>query len=235
MLESWLADEQLQAIAAENNLSETAFLLACGDEYELRWFTPAIEVDLCGHATLAAAYVVFTYLRPCLTQVKFRTRSGQLVVRRKEGWLEMDFPARPAQPADPPAGLVAALGLQPREIWKARDYMAVYDSEEDIKRLQPDMAALGRVDMFAVIVTAAGRDVDFVSRFFAPAAGVPEDPVTGSAHCTLAPYWAARLNKSVLRARQLSKRGGELVCEVRNERVIISGRAVRYMEGSIYL
>jgi len=235
LLDEWLPDEQLGAIAAENNLSETAFLVAREEEYELRWFTPAVEVDLCGHATLAAAYVVFNYLRPSASLVSFRTRSGLLAVSRRQDWLEMDFPARPAAPAEAPAGLVQALGCRPREIWKARDYMAVCETEDEVRGLTPDMAALAQVDMFAVIVTAPGRDVDFVSRFFAPAAGVAEDPVTGSAHCTLAPYWAARLGKRCLKARQLSRRGGELICELRDERVIMRGQAVRYLEGFIYL
>lgn len=235
VLESWPPDELLRAIAAENNLSETAFLRACGDGYELRWFTPAVEVDLCGHATLAAGYVVLQYLQPEEQAVRFLTRSGQLIVGRREDWLEMDFPARPPEPAAAPAGLIAALGRAPRELWKSRDYMAVYESEDEIRELRPDMDALGRVEMFAVIVTAPGREADFVSRFFAPAAGVPEDPVTGSAHCTLAPYWARRLGKNVLHARQLSPRGGELVCELRDDRVLLRGQAVLYLEGFIYV
>ncbi len=230
-----LPDQLLQAVAAENNLSETAFLLRRGEDYELRWFTPSVEVDLCGHATLASAYVVFRYLQPALEEVRFHTRSGLLKVRRRGEWLEMDFPARPAAPSQPPPGLIEALGLTPGEIWKARDYMAVYQSEDQVRELRPDLGALARVEMFAVIVTAPGRQADFVSRFFAPAAGVPEDPVTGSAHCTLAPYWAARLGKTTLRAQQLSRRGGELLCEVRGERVLLRGRAAAYLEGVILL
>jgi predicted PhzF superfamily epimerase YddE/YHI9 len=235
VLESWPPDEQLRAIAAENNLSETAFVRACGDGYELRWFTPVVEVDLCGHATLAAGYVVMHFLQPSLQEVRFSTRSGWLTVRRHGPWLEMDFPARPPEPAEPPSGLVAALGRAPVEIWKSRDYMAVYEREEDVGELAPDMAALSRVEMFAVVVTAPGREADFVSRFFAPAVGVPEDPVTGSAHCTLAPYWAGRLGKQVLHARQLSPRGGELICELRGDRVLLRGQAVLYLEGFIYV
>jgi len=230
-----LPDELLQAVAAENNLSETAFLLPRGQDYELRWFTPSVEVDLCGHATLAAAWAVFRYWQPALDEVRFHTRSGLLTVRRRGEWLEMDFPARPAAPAQPPPGLIEALGLPPAEVWKARDYMAVYPSEDQVRELRPDPGALARVEMFAVIVTAPGRQADFVSRFFAPAAGVPEDPVTGSAHCTLAPYWAARLGKRTLHARQLSRRGGELVCEVRGERVLLRGQAALYLEGAILL
>lgn len=235
VLTEWLPDELMLAIAAENNLSETAFLVGEGGRYGLRWFTPVLEVDLCGHATLAAAFVVFRFLEPALDAVRFDTRSGELTVRRRGEWLEMDFPPRPPARAQPPPGLIEALGRPPREVWKARDYMAVYDSEDDVRHLAPDMAALGRVDMFAAIVTAPGSDADFVSRFFAPAVGVPEDPVTGSAHCTLAPYWASRLGKTVLRARQLSPRGGEILCELRGDRVALAGQAVLYLEGVIHL
>jgi len=235
VLERWLPDEQLTAIAGENNVSETAFLVPQEGCYELRWFTPTVEVDLCGHATLAAGWAVLHRLEPGREAVRFLTRSGDLTVQRRDDWLEMDFPARPAEPAQPPPGLVDALGPAPRELWKARDYMAVYEAEEQVRELQPDMAALSRVEMFALIVTAPGREVDFVSRFFAPAVGVPEDPVTGSAHCTLTPYWAQRLAKSVLRARQLSRRGGELVCELRGERVMLRGQAVLYLEGYSYV
>lgn len=234
-LEEWLSDELLLAIAAENNLSETAFLAGGAGRYRLRWFTPAVEVDLCGHATLAAAYVVFRFLEPGLDAVRFDTRSGELTVRRRGEWLEMDFPSRPPMPAEPPPNLIEALGRAPRELWKARDYMAVYDSEDDVRDLAPDMNALARVNMFAAIVTAPGREVDFVSRFFAPAAGVPEDPVTGSAHCTLVPYWASRLGRTLLRARQLSRRGGELLCELRGDRVALAGQAVLYLEGFIHV
>ncbi|MCS7314830.1 MAG: PhzF family phenazine biosynthesis protein [Bryobacteraceae bacterium] len=234
-LESWLPDDILVAIAAENNLSETAFLAGGDGRYALRWFTPTTEVDLCGHATLAAAYVVFRFLEPGLDAVRFDTRSGELTVRRRDQWLEMDFPSRAPARAEPPPGLVEALGRSPREVWKARDFMAVYDCEDEVRELAPDLVALSRVEMFAVIVTAPGSDSDFVSRFFAPAAGVPEDPVTGSAHCTLAPAWASRLGKSVLRARQLSRRGGEILCEVRGDRVALRGQAVLYLEGHIWV
>lgn len=235
LLENWPGDDLLRQIAAENNLSETAFLAPAGAEYRLRWFTPSVEVDLCGHATLASAFVVFRYLRPELDEVAFQTRSGRLTVRRQGEWLEMDFPARPPQPAEAPPGLIEALGCAPEALYKARDYMAVYRAEGQVRRLAPDLAALARVDMFAVIVTAPGEQADFVSRFFAPAAGVPEDPVTGSAHCTLAPYWAARLGKPKLRALQVSSRGGEILCEVRESRVLLRGRAVAYLEGVIHV
>jgi len=234
-LEEWLEDEQMQAIAAENNLSETAFFLRRGEGYQLRWFTPKVEVDLCGHATLASAFVILNYLEPAREEVRFQTRSGELVVRRNGDLLAMDFPAREPWRCECPIALSQALGKPPLELWEARDYMAVYESEEQVRALAPDMGALVAVGHFAVIVTAPGREADFVSRFFAPAAGVPEDPVTGSAHCTLVPYWARRLAKTQLHARQVSARGGELFCEYRGERVTIAGRAVRYLEGTICL
>jgi len=232
-LEKWLEPAQMQAIAGENNLAETAFFVRTGDCYHLRWFTPALEVDLCGHATLASAFVIFNYLDPAATLVRFNSRSGELRVRRDGDLLSLDFPARPPRRSDPSAALSAALGKAPRELWESRDYMALYDQEDDVRTLAPDMQKLAEVGHFACIVTAPGKDVDFVSRFFGPAVGVPEDPVTGSAHCTLAPYWAERLGKTRLHALQLSPRGGELWCELSGDRVIISGRAVPYLEGVI--
>jgi PhzF family phenazine biosynthesis protein len=234
-LETWLEAPQMQSIAAENNLSETAFFVRNGESYDLRWFTPACEVDLCGHATLASAFVVFEILDPAAKLVRFQTRSGELRVSRDGDLLTMDFPARPPQPCDPSPALAAALGKPPRELGAARDYLAVYDSEDDVRSLAPDMRAVAALDRFAVIVTAPGRHADFVSRFFAPAHGVDEDPVTGSAHCTLIPYWAERLGKTKLHALQVSARGGELWCELKGGRVTISGRAVRYLEGTIIL
>ena len=233
-LEEWLPDAVMQAIATENNLSETAFFVRSGGGYHLRWFTPEVEVDLCGHATLASAFVVFEYLELGQSEVRFQTRSGELVVRREGELLVMDFPARPAVRCAMNAALEEALGAAPVELWESRDYMAVYESEEQVRGLKPNMDALARVGHFALIVTAPGREVDFVSRFFAPSSGVPEDPVTGSAHCTLVPYWAQRLGKTRLHARQVSRRGGELYCEHRAERVIIAGKAVRYMEGTVW-
>ncbi|MGA2184206.1 MAG: PhzF family phenazine biosynthesis protein [Bryobacteraceae bacterium] len=234
-LESWLADERMQSIAAENNLAETAFFVPEGDGYRLRWFTPVTEVDLCGHATLASAFVVFRHLAPQLERVLFRTRSGELIVSRSGERLTMDFPSRPPVAVEAHPQLIPALGLQPKEVLAARDYMLVYETEEQVRALKPDMARLTEVDRFAVIVTAPGRDCDFVSRFFAPAHGVPEDPVTGSAHCTLIPYWSRRLGKKQLFARQVSPRGGELWCEDLGERVHISGQAVEFLSGTITL
>jgi PhzF family phenazine biosynthesis protein len=233
-LERWLEPSLMQAIAAENNLSETAFFVRTGEVYELRWFTPKVEVDLCGHATLGSAFVILHYLDPNASEVRFETRSGELrVCRAGDGMLALDFPARPpVRCADVPA-LAEALGRQPRELWESRDYMALYDSEDEIRALSPDMASLARIGHFAVIVTAPGRDADFVSRFFAPASGVSEDPVTGSAHTTLTPYWAERLGKTKLRALQVSERGGELLCEQRGGRVTIAGHVAPYLEGTI--
>ena len=234
-LETWLPDTVMQAIAAENNLSETAFFVREGGDYALRWFTPTVEVDLCGHATLTAGHVVMSFLEPQRQSVNFRTmKAGTLTVARRGDRLVMDFPARPAAPTEAPPGLLAALGGAPREVLRARDHLVVYDSPAEIAALKPDLAALGKVDCWAAIVTAPGEDgIDFVSRFFAPAQGVPEDPVTGSSHTTLTPYWAKRLGKTELEARQLSRRGGALRCTLNGDRVSIAGRAVLYLEGQI--
>jgi len=232
-LDRWLPDATLQAIAVENNLSETAFFVPEGEAYRLRWFSPGGEIDLCGHATLASAWVLFELLGYAGRAIAFDTRSGRLVVKRDGERLAMDFPAIPAQPCPVPAALLAGLKRQPVEVLAADDYFAVFESEADIRALVPDLAELSRLDRRGVCVTAPGKSVDFVSRFFGPKWGIPEDPVTGSAHCTLAPYWATRLGKSRFIARQLSRRGGELHCELRGERVIIAGSAVKFMEGEI--
>lgn len=232
-LDRWLPDTTMQAVAAENNLSETAFFVPEGEAYRLRWFSPGGEMDLCGHATLATAWVLFELLGYSGHAIAFDTRSGRLVVERDGALLAMDFPALPAQPCAAPAALLAGLQRQPVEVLAADDYFAVYESEEDIRTLVPDLAELSRLDRRGVCITAPGKSVDFVSRFFGPKWGIPEDPVTGSAHCTLAPYWAARLGKSRFIARQLSRRGGELHCELRGARVIIAGHAVKFMEGEI--
>jgi PhzF family phenazine biosynthesis protein len=234
-LDAWLPEDVLQAIARENNLSETAFVLR--DElrgWVIRWFTPTQEVDLCGHATLASAYILFTRLAPGLELAQFHSRSGLLTVKEREGdWMEMDFPARPPEPCPIPEGLAEALGAEPRETLLSRDLVAVFDSEEQVRALNPDMAKLAALDVFAVVPTAPGVEADFVSRFFGPRVGVPEDPVTGSSHCSLVPYWAQRLGKEQLLAHQVSARGGVLQCEARGERVGIAGQAVLYLEGYI--
>lgn len=234
-LAAWLPDDLMQAIAAENALSETAFFAPEGDGHRIRWFTPACEVDLCGHATLASAFVYFTVLEPRRTSVTFQSRSGPLSVAREGELLVLDFPSRPPVAAEPPQGLAEVLGATPMECWRARDLVAVLDSEATVRALRPDLTALARFDEFAVIVTARGQEADFVSRFFAPRKGVPEDPVTGSAHTTLVPFWAQRLGKTKLRALQVSPRGGELFCEARGERVAIAGRAVKVLEGTFFL
>jgi predicted PhzF superfamily epimerase YddE/YHI9 len=206
-----------------------------GHDYALRWFTPEVEVDLCGHATLASAHVIFDLLERGRTRVAFRTlKAGTLTVERAGDLLAMDFPARPAAPVTPPPGLAAALGKPPIEVLAARDYLAVYARANEVAALRPDFVALGKLDRFAVIATAPGENgVDFVSRFFAPAQGVAEDPVTGSSHCTLTPYWAERLGKTRLEGRQISRRGGALTCTLNGERVTIAGRAVLYLTGTI--
>ncbi len=239
LLSSWLADETLQAIAAENNLSETAFLVPranSNNSYELRWFTPLVEVDLCGHATLASAFVVFSFLASDLSSVYFSTKSGGLTVIKKGELLSMDFPASEPEPVKSISYLPQALGVEPQEILKSRDLLVVFPDEATIRYLKPDFEKLRKVkDVLGIIVTAKGDNVDFVSRFFAPNVGVPEDPVTGSAHCTLIPYWAKKLAKKRLHAWQLSKRGGELFGEYLGERVKISGNAVLYARGELYL
>lgn len=232
-LDRWLEDATMQSLAAENRLSETAFFVPRGADYDLRWFTPAREVDLCGHATLASAWVLFHRRGRGTDAVTFHTRSGALAVRRDGERLGLDLPARPGAPAAVRDALAEALGARPLEAYAARDVMCVFADERDVAALAPDFAKLEALNLFGVIATAPGTDADFVSRFFAPSAGVPEDPVTGSAHCTLVPYWAKRLGKARLFARQISARGGELWCEERGERVIVAGDATPYLEGTI--
>jgi len=231
-LDRWIEPALMQAIAAENNLAETAFFVM-GKEPEIRWFTPRVEMDLCGHATLASAYLLFDRFEPGRTQVTWASKSGPLTVTRGNDLLALDFPCRPPVANGVPAGLETALGAAPREVLTSRDVFAVFEHEDDVRGLTPDFAKILELDVHGVIVTAPGKGVDFVSRFFAPKVGVPEDPVTGSAHCVLTPYWARRLGKKQLHAHQVSERGGELWLEDRGERVTISGRAVLYLEGTI--
>lgn len=232
-LETWLAEDLMQAIALENNLSETAFFVPLDQGYHIRWFTPASEVDLCGHATLASAYVLFTYLDPARTKVSFQSRSGLLTVSKQEDLLAMDFPSQPPEPTEAPEILLEGLGRKPLEVHCSEDYFLVFSSEKEIVDMEPDMTKLKKVDKRGIIVTAKGDKVDFVSRFFAPKYGIAEDPVTGSAHCALVPFWAKKLGKRDLIAHQVSKRGGELFCKDQGDRVVISGRAVAYMQGVI--
>jgi len=232
-LKEWLEDSLLQAIAQENNLSETAFFVPEGNGYHIRWFTPVAEVDLCGHATLATAFVIFNYFDTSSSHVSFHSKSGRLTVVKEEELLSMDFPSQPPVRCEAPKELVDGIGKEPLEVLCSEDYVAVFSSENDIIELNPDMALLKKLDLRGVVVTAQGKNVDFVSRFFAPKFGVNEDPVTGSAHCALTPYWANKLNKNNLHAYQVSQRSGELFCKDDGNRVIISGRAVQFMEGSI--
>jgi PhzF family phenazine biosynthesis protein len=234
-LEAWLPDATMQAIAAENNLPETAFFVPGeGGGYQLRWFTPAVEVDLCGHATLASAFVLLTMLRPDAESIAFSSASGPLTVRRGEGErLVLDFPSKPPDPCDPCEGLIAAMGRRPAEVLGASNYLLVYETQAQVAALKPTMAGLLDIDRDGVIATAPGDTHDFVSRYFFPAGGIDEDPVTGSAHCTLMPYWAKRLGRDALHARQISARGGELWCRLVGDRVEIAGHCVPYMRGEI--
>lgn len=234
-LDAWLDDELLQKIAAENNLSETAFFVRSEQGYQLRWFTPVAEVSLCGHATLAAAHVIFEILGDATPTLNFETKSGILTVARLGSLLVMNFPATPPVPCAAPDALIAGLGVQPSAILAADDYFAVFDNEDIVRSIRPDFAQLAELELRGVIVTARGRDVDFVSRFFAPKFGIPEDPVTGSAHCALAPYWSGRLGKNALSARQISARGGDILCELKGERVLLAGHAVRFMDAEIFI
>ena len=237
-LREWLPTGVMQTIAAENNLAETAFYVPAADGFELRWFTPTMEIDLCGHATIAPALVLFQEYGLPEDAVRFHTRSGLLTAARREGFIELDFPARPGAPCPvPPPALAAGLGRTPVAVFKARDYLAVFSSAEAVAALRPDFRVLAEVDCLGVIATAPGAEpgTDFVSRFFAPRAGVDEDPATGSSHCTLIPYWAGRLDRTKMFARQLSRRGGEIHCEFRGERVGIGGAAVVYSRGELTL
>lgn len=232
-LNQWISDMAMQLIARENNLSETAFFAPEGKHYRIRWFTPVEEVELCGHATLASAFVIFTELDPGSSKVMFESLSGPLRVEGNGELLSMDFPSQPPVECTAPRGLIEGLGIEPSQVLKSSDYFVVYEKEQDILDLAPRMDLLMGIDLRGVIVTAPSKTCDFVSRFFAPRLGIDEDPVTGSAHCALTPYWAQRLGKKDLNARQVSERGGELFCSDAGERVIISGRAVKYLQGSI--
>jgi len=237
-LTGWLDDDVLRAVAAENNLSEKAFFVSRGDDYDLRWFTPRCEVKLCGHATLASAFVVLQILEPARDSVRFETRfRGAVTVCRDGDLLAMDFPLlAPWACPNPPAALIEGLGVLPATVVQIEDdYFAVYEREDEVRRIRPDFRVLEKLHPAGVAVTAPGRDADFVSRFFAPSYGIPEDPVTGSTHCSLAPYWGQVLGKTSLHARQISQRGGELWCEVEREREILKGNAVLTLRGELLI
>ena len=236
LLEEWPADSLLQSIALENNLSETAFLVPEGLVWRLRWFTPKVEVDLCGHATLASAHVIFEHIHREMQKVEFETRSGRLAVYRNGPVLSMEFPANPPEAAVEPEGLADALGAAPEAVLEAPFiWVAVFPDESSVRALRPDFRRLAALNGGITAATAPGGEVDFVSRCFAPGAGIDEDPVTGSAHCALAPYWADRFGKTALTARQVSERGGRLACTMQGDRVVISGRAAPYLSGTIEL
>jgi len=238
VLEQWLSEEKMQLIAMENNLSETAFVVPMGDEYEIRWFTPLVEVDLCGHATLASAHVLFEYYNHKGKEILFQSRKkGALtVVKDKKLGLVLDFPAQQIVPIQPHDSISKAIGATPKKTIKGEtDFMLVFENQAQVAALKPNFEELAKTKARGIIVTAPGKEVDFVSRFFGPACGVNEDPVTGSAHTILAPFWAETLGKKKLNALQISKRGGALHCEVKEDRVLISGHAVTYMEGEINL
>ena len=239
-LAEWPDDATLLNIAIENNLAETAYFIQLPNgNFHLRWFTPEIEMDLCGHATLASAYVIFNELGHPGEEVIFESRSGILKVTRSGDWFELNFPSRPPQKAALPDIIRNGLNIQPVEVWKARDYLLVYNTEEEIRKIEPNIAILNQIniDPGGIIVTSKSdhKDIDFVSRFFTPQAVIFEDPVTGSAHCSLIPFWAEKLDKAHLRARQISARGGELLCQLQGDRVSIKGKAVKYLEGEIEL
>ena len=236
-LQEWLSDELMQQLAAENNLSETAFFVETGaDEYYIRWFTPEFEIDLCGHATLATAYVLFNEINKTADVLHFNCKSGLLEVRKRAGLIELNFPTRMPQPVEEvPESLLLGLNVEPVEVLRSRDYFVVCKNEAEVKNIVPDFSFLNKVDAIGVIVTAQGSDVDFVSRFFVPNSVIGEDPVTGSAHCNLIPYWSKKLGKQTLTAKQLSAREGTLYCELQEDRVTMAGEGVLYLKGEYYL
>lgn len=235
-LTKWLPTEIMQKLANENNLSETVFFVREGEHYNIRWFTPELEIDLAGHPTLAAAFVIFNILHHELPSIHFRSKSGSLYVHKKEDLFELDFPSRMPQPhPHHELALIEGINIQPQEVLKSRDFVLVYKNEAEVKKFIPDYEWLNKLDTLGIIVTAPGNDSDFVSRFFVPNSVIGEDPVTGSAHATLIPYWSKVLNKKTLFAKQVSRRGGQLWCEDKGERVAIAGKAVLYMKGEYFL
>jgi PhzF family phenazine biosynthesis protein len=234
-LARWFPDAVMQSIAAENNVAETAFFVPEGDRYGLRWFTPAVEVDLCGHATLATGFVIANFLAPGKTAMGFGTRSGALSVHREGDLFTLDFPVLPTAAVGDPPDMTRALGRRPSAVRAGRHWLAIFDRESDLRDLEPDMPAIAALGRDGVIATAPGSDRDYVCRYFVPQAGIPEDPATGSAQCTLMPYWAARLGRARLTGRQISARVGEFRCELKGDRVAIAGHAVCYLKGSIFV
>jgi PhzF family phenazine biosynthesis protein len=235
-VDSWPSDALMQQIAFENNLAETAFVVNEPEGYRIRWFTPLVEVDLCGHATLASAHVLFNHEHYVGNEISFNSRSGPLSVTRHDGLLSLNFPADTFEKMEPSETLLNCFSIRPGEIYKGNtDYMFVFETEQEIEHASPRFEVIETLDARGVIITAKGKEVDFVSRFFAPQCGIDEDPVTGSAHTTLTPYWSGRLGKTSLSARQLSTRGGDLHCQLINDRIIISGKAVTYLIGDIQL
>ena len=232
-LENWLDDKVMQNIAAENNLSETAFYVKKGNGFEIRWFTPRLEINLAGHPTLATAHVIYNHLGYEGDELTFFSKGGELKVKKDNDLFQLDFPAANIKKVSPPEALIRGLGATPKEVFMERDYMAVFNKEKEIRALKPDFPVLAELDILGIMATAEGDHSDFVSRFFAPRAGINEDPVTGSAHTLLIPFWAKQLNKKTLYARQISDRGGELFCEYHGERVFIGGRAITYLTGEI--
>lgn len=238
-LTEWLPDADLQAMALENNLAETAYFVPTpndpGHDFHLRWFTPKIEVDLCGHATLATAAVLYRELGWAEDEIRFKAMAGDLIVRKRRDMFELDFPARPPVAEPPPEGFAEALGAQPLEFYKAKKFMAVLEDEAAVRAVQPDLDFIAGMPGDGLIVTGKGDSVDCASRYFAPHAGIAEDPVTGSAHCTIVPYWAEKLGRKELHARQISARGGDLYCTLVDDRVLIAGQAVLYMKGVVHV
>jgi PhzF family phenazine biosynthesis protein len=232
-LDEWLSDEVMQSIAAENNLSETAFFVPVGNGFHIRWFTPKSEVDLCGHATLASAYVLFNLLGYKRDMIEFNSKSGILGVTRDNELLTMDFPAQPPVSCDIPEEIIKAFHVEPIECLKSEDLIVVFERETDVESANPDFSQLMKLDLRGVAITAKSNYWDFVARFFAPKYGIPEDPVTGSAYTQLVPYWASKIGSKRFRVKQVSSRGGELTCQIADDRVYISGKAIKYLEGKI--
>lgn len=232
-LDAWLPDALMQLIAAENNLSETAFFVPSGDGYQIRWFTPSAEVELCGHATLASAFVLFNVLDPGCDRIVFDSKSGPLPVTKDGDRIILDFPSQPPSPCTVPDAIVDAFGLTPLECLQAVDYVLIFENSEQVRLARPDFQALKEIDCRGVVISATDDNVDFVARFFAPGLGINEDPVTGSAYTKLVPYWADKMKKTKFHARQVSSRGGDLYCELLGDRVLIGGGAVLFLEGTI--